>query len=135
MGEVSDPVSVGRASPAAPLANAPSLSELAPPDAAGGATAPPYTAPSQVVPPDAPIPLTIEPQAQALVLLQTQSIPQSVAGVAPKPQSRESSPQAGSLTKTAGGAATKAMAARQFQRVRQLYAGADEPPPLISIIG
>ena len=135
MGDVSDPVSVGRASAAAPLANTPSLSELAQPDHVGGWTEPTYRAPNQAVPPDAPIPLTIEPRMQALVPLQAQSVPQRAAGVAPKPRSRELSPQAGINTKSTGGAATKTMAARQFQRVRRLYAGADEPPPLISIIG
>jgi hypothetical protein len=135
MGEVSDPVKVGRTSPAVSVAAAPSLSDLAQLNAADRWTGPPDTAPGQVVSPDAPIPPSIQPQSQALVLLQTQALSLDSAGVAPMQQSTGSLPQTGSLTKTDGGVATKAIAARRFQRVRQLYAGADEPSPLISLVG
>jgi hypothetical protein len=117
------------------VAIAPSLPDLVQPDAAGGWTAILDTAPSQVAHSDAPIPPSIQPQLQALVLLQTQALPRNVASVALEPLSKGSSPDAGAITKATGGAATKAMAARQFQRARQLYAGVDEPSKLISIVG
>lgn len=97
--------------------------------------APPYRVPSQAAPLHDPIPLAIEPQMQALVLLQTQALPQNVASLAPKPSPTGSSPESGIPSKSTGGAATKALATRQFQLVRQLYAEDDEPPPLISIVG
>jgi hypothetical protein len=135
MGEVTDSVSVGRASPAAPVATAPSLPDLVQPDAAGDWTALLDTAPSQVAPPGAPIRPSNQPQLQALVLLQTQALPRNAASVALEPLSKGSSPDAGTSTKATGGAAAKALAARQFQRVRQLYAEVDEPSKLISIVG
>jgi hypothetical protein len=135
MGEVTDSVSVGRASPAAPVATAPSLPDLVQPDAAGGWAALPDTAAGQAALPGAPIRPSNQPQLQALVLLQTQALPRNMANVALEPPSEGSSPDAGAITKATGRAATKALAARQFQRVRQLYAGTDEPSPLISIVG
>jgi hypothetical protein len=80
-------------------------------------------------------PASTQDQSQALALLQLQAPPRSVASTVPRPPSKGSSAEAGVTAKSKGGVAKQAREARQFQLVRRLYNGADEPSPLISVVG
>jgi hypothetical protein len=96
---------------------------------------PPNTAQDRSAPAQAQAPASIQAQSQALALLQLQAPPRSVASTVPRPPSKGSSAEAGVTAKSKGGVAKQAREARQFQLVRRLYNGADEPSPLISVVG
>ena len=133
MGGVSDSVTAGRAAQFAHAASAPSAIDLTQLDAEVVWNPPPNTAQDRSAPAQAPA--SLQAQSQALALLQLQAPPRSVVSAVPKPPSKGSSAEAGVTAKSKGGVAKQAREARQFQLVRRLYNGADEPSPLISVVG